>query len=239
MRRVANGPGIPGAPLQWATAGFPSNGKLGRLEIIELFTLAASLNGMNSSASGTGATFTDDETESGRIGIANCRTGTTTTGRAGVISRADTVLFGGGRHRIRWDTKAAHLSDGTDTLTDRLGFLDSISGEPTDGCYFRYTHGTNSGKWEAVTRAAGVETATDTGIAASTNWVCFEIEVNAAGTSVVFYINGSVVATNTTNIPTGGNRTGFGAGVIKSAGTNDREFRLDTMAYSFEPTSPL
>ncbi len=232
-----------GAAISWQpNNSFPTYGTLPRIEQIEHFTIVSDMHGITSSTNGTSATFIDEENDgSGRVGIANCRTGTDTTGRSGVRTSATAIRAGGGRHRFRCDARIITLSDGSDTYTVRVGFLDSISGEPTDGCFFRYTHSVNSGEWQAVTRAAGVETssATDTNVAATTNWTVFEIEINAAATSVAFYINGALVATNTTNIPTGENWFGYGTAIIKSAGNNNREYRLDQMAYSFEPTTPL
>ena len=98
-----------------------------------------------------------------------------------------------------------------------------MSAEPTDGAFFRYTDGVNAGKWQAVTRSNGTETATDTGVAVIADaWKRFEIDVNAAGTSAVFKIDGTTVATNATNIPTGaGRETSFGLAAIKSAGTTN------------------
>jgi hypothetical protein len=46
------------------------------------------------------------------------------------------------------------------------------------------------------------------------------IDVNAAGTSAIFAVDGATVATITTNIPTGsGRELGYGAFALKSAGT--------------------
>lgn len=244
-------PGVTGAPGPTGTAAalayfpsygatFPSYSTVAHIDIVEHFTAVSAMRGLVASVSGADASVADEPNDGGsRVGIGNCRTGTDTTGRAGVISYVNALRFGGGRHRLRWDAIVTVLSTGTDTFTTRIGFIDSAAGEPTNGAYFRYTHSVNGGRWEAVTRAAGVETATNTGITTTAAWAYFEIDVNAAGTSVVFYINGALVATNTTNIPTGGNLTGIGVSHIKSAGTNNREFRLDLTAYSFDPTTPL
>jgi hypothetical protein len=82
---------------------------------------------------------------------------------------------------------------------------------------------------------------TDTGVAATTTGSHrFTIEVNAAGTSVSFYINGSLVATNTTNIPTGSSRTfGINVGVRGTAGTNTaRGIQISYMLYRNDLTTP-
>lgn len=175
------------------------------------------------SYSGTGAVVnTIGITTLNALGIVSLDLGTTTTGRASVSSSATSgVKLGSGRARFASKAAVHVLSSGTETFTTRLGFIDSNSGESTDGCFFRYTDGVNSGEWQAVTRSNGTETATDTNIAVVADaWKLFEIDVNAAGTSVVFKIDGTTVATNTTNIPTGsGRETGYGAMALKSAGT--------------------
>jgi len=159
------------------------------------------------------------------FGINTLGMGTTTTGRASISGfssgQPNTLLLGLGRCRFQAKAAINVLSNGTETFTTRMGLIDSVSGEPTDGCYFRYTHSVNTGKWEAVTRSNGTETATDTGVTVVADaWKRFEVDVNAAGTSVAFKIDGATVATNTTNIPTGAGRyTSYGAAAIKSAGT--------------------
>jgi hypothetical protein len=159
------------------------------------------------------------------LGILSLDLGTTTTGRTAVTANGATtpssLKFGSGRCRFSAKCAIHTLSTGTETYTSRVGFLDSVSTEPTDGAYFRYTDSVNGGEWQAVTRSNGVETATDTNIApVADTWHLMTIDVNAGGTSVVFAIDGSTVATNTTNIPTGsGRETGWGLMAQKSAGT--------------------
>jgi hypothetical protein len=172
------------------------------------------------SASGTGAQLTAlvGLTSGNSSGRAVLTLGTTTTGRAAILTATLTHALGAGAAQFVLKGAMESLSDATDTFVQRLGLMDSVSAEPTNGCYFRYTHSVNSGKWECVTRAAGVETATDSGITAvagtERNW---QIKVNAAGTSVEFYIDGTLKQTHSTNIPTA--RIGFAAAAIRSAGT--------------------
>lgn len=159
------------------------------------------------------------------LGIYSLDLGTTTTGRCALYSSTNNAAINVqlGKGRARFQAKAAihTLSNGTDTYSTRIGFYDGLAAESTDGVFFRYTDSVNSGKWQAVTRSNGTETATDTGVTAvADTWQRFEIDVNAAGTSVVFRIDGATVATNTTNIPTGTGRDfGYGAMSLKSAGT--------------------
>lgn len=172
-------------------------------------------------------------TTENNVGVIGLYTGTTTSGRAGLITHTDGIDFGNNAWVFETRLGLDKASDATDTFTSRFGFMDSVAGEPTDGAYFRYTHGTNSGRWQAVTRSNSTETATDTGITATAlvsgkSFVKFRIEANSAGTSVAFKINGSTVATNNTNIPTGTSRLfGMGYSIIKSAGTNSRPMFVD------------
>ena len=160
------------------------------------------------------------------LGILSLDLGTTNTGRTALTGNGGSspsyLKFGADRSRLAAKAAIHTLSNGTEAFTTIMGFLDSVSGVvPTDGAYFRYTDSVNSGKWQAVTRSNGTETATDTGLTVVADaWKLFEIEVNPAGTSVVFKIDGATVATNTTNIPTGaGRETGYGLASNKSAGT--------------------
>lgn len=224
-----------------ATSGgpFPTFGTIASVHQVEHFLSVTQMQGLAASVSGTSATvINDDSDDENRMGIADFRTGTDATGRAALLSGSSGIRFGGGRHLLRWDLISA-ISDGTDTFVTRVGFLDSPSGDGTDGIYFRYTHSVNSGRWQAVTRSGATETASDTGVAQTIAYFTFEIEVNAAATSVAFFINGTLVATNTANIPSGSNLTGIGASIVKSAGTNLREVKADLMIYTFEPTTLL
>lgn len=180
------------------------------------------VNGASASIIGIGTT--EDHP-----GVAAVRTGTATTGRAALMGSNVGVEFGGGEWHFLSVCQITTAGDVTNNYTVRFGFGDNDAGEPTDGAYFRYNYNVNGGEWEAVTRAGGVETgsATDTNVALDTaNYVKFEIIVNAGATSVDFLINGSTVATNTTNIPTAG--TGILAcSIIKSAGASSRQVHMD------------
>jgi hypothetical protein len=159
---------------------------------------------------------------SGGIGWVQASTGTTATGRASIWSPSTAVLrLGLGAATFGARFRVPTLSTATDTYTLRCGFIDANTLESVDGVLFRYSHGVNGGRFEAVTRSNSTETAVDTGVtvATGTDYVT-HIAVNAAGTSAQFIINGTVVATITTNIPTGsGRETGYGIYGQKSVGT--------------------
>lgn len=114
-----------------------------------------------------------------------------------------------------------NLSDATVSYTAYSGFLNDLTAAPTYGCYFRYTHGTNGGRWESVTHNGGANTEVkDTGVtAAISDMTKFEVRVNAAGTSVDFLIDGAVVTTHTNHIPGAGINLGVGSSFIKISGS--------------------
>lgn len=207
--------------------------------------LGNSAGGWAEVASGTGAqvdvsTFGLDGTENA-AGVVEVNTGTTTTGRCGIGKGTANFLFGNGNAlRCASRNAVSALSDGTDTYTLYIGFIDNGgAGDVTDGAYFRYTHGTNSGELEAVTANNGTRTATDTNVVLGAGTFSnYEIRVNAAGTSITFYINGTLVATNTTNIPTGAGRwTGLGFKIEKSAGSTARLLYMDWYKFLLTRTS--
>lgn len=169
--------------------------------------------------------------EQNAIGVLTLDTGTDTTGYANVRGATAALLrLGGGEVRLRCRFRVEDLSDGTNTYTVRAGLGDStVAGQPTDGVFVRYTHGTNSGKFECVTRSNGTETATDSGITvAADTWYTVDIAIDETAAEVVFTINGTEVATNSANIPTAaGRETGVQVSILKSAGTTARVLNVD------------
>lgn len=158
-------------------------------------------------------------------GVLRYTLGTSTTGSANMwINTTVPALLG---NSVYWSLeqilKIIALSDGTNTYTLRVGFIDSATAESTDGVFFRYTHSVNSGNWVCVTRNNNTETTSNTSTAAQTStYARFKIIVNPAGNSADFFIDGTKVANITTNIPTGAGRaTSTGFMFLKSAGTTD------------------
>lgn len=176
-----------------------------------------------SAVSGASAGVTQRPSEAGRPGIVRCGTGTTATGRAwvgfGFAGTGSHILTDGStyfgalrRHRA--------LSTGTEEFTEVVGLFDILTAEPTNGVYFKYDRAITGVNWQAVAANAGVYTTTDTGIvaaASTTTMDALEIRVNATGTSVGYYINGTLVATiATANIPASISGTGPGVLVRKT-----------------------
>lgn len=214
---------------------------------IGVSTAFGSLN-WTASSSGTAAAITNvatgvDSTNQA-IGTIQISTGTTATGRSGMSRGNTSVLFGYAYHMSEWRVWVPTLSTGTQTFAYFVGFDDNYNttGDAANGAYFLYdtagTFGAASVNWQICTANASTRTKTTTGTAVSaTGFVKLGIQVNAAGTSVDFFINGTNVGTITTNIPTG---TAFGTGtkIIKSAGTTARTVIVDYFKYMYVFTTP-
>lgn len=182
-------------------------------------------------SSGTGANVTQAGAQAAnRPGVAQLTTGTTTTGRAAIHKGLTAIQLAGGALVLEWAIRIPTLSDGTETFDVWCGLGDEIaSSNQTDGIYFRYDHDT-SANWLAVVAKAGSRTSTDTTVAVAANtWVKLRIEVNASATEALFYVDGSLVRTETgSNIPnTASNLCGVILAMLKSAGTTARTVQAD------------
>lgn len=197
-------------------------------------------NDLQATNSGTG-TGTNSQTTSGsdRIGLVRSTTGTTATGRAAVATAAAAVRLGGGAWVYETSFNITTTSNATERYALPIGFFDTYTAvNQVDGVYMLYDEGgastgsTASGNWQCVTVSNSTRTFTTTSTAvAQGTWVTIRIEINAAANSVVFKVNGTTVATHTTNIPTGaGRETGFGWLLMKSVGTTARTVDFDYLS---------
>jgi len=184
-----------------------------------------------SSGTGAGTTANSANSDATHPGTLSSSTGSTGTGRsAACYIESSAIQFGTYAWSASGCFKIPTLSDGTETFSVMIGFNDSFTGTTyTDCACFRYQHSANSGKFECLTRSNSTGSPTDSGVtAAADTWYSYEIRVNAAGTSVEFYLNGSLVQTHSSDIPTGSSRVlGFGHNIVKSAGLTARKLITD------------
>ena len=214
--------------------GAPGTEEMGKIPIGKMLPGPArfyAFNDMVSSTSGPEFVFQQSGTGAGvaaRTGLADggigwvdFNLGTVATNRVACSVAQNTILLGQGRAGFACRISQRVLSDATNSYSERFGFIDSVTGESTDGAFFRYTHSVNGGRFQAVTRSNSVETAVDTGITvAGVTSYKLEVVVNAGGSSAEFFVNGASVATITTNIPTAaGRETGCGLMLLRSVGT--------------------
>jgi hypothetical protein len=155
------------------------------------------------------------------VGAIRGALGTVATNRISIASLSlASFSLGNGPARYGSRLRMASVSDATNTWSLRNGFIDSVSSESVDGVFFRYTDSVNGGRFQAVSRANNIETASDTGIlAALATTYKMEIDINADATVAVFRVNGAVVSTITTNIPKGaGRELGYGLLAMRTVG---------------------
>jgi hypothetical protein len=164
-------------------------------------------------------------------GLLRLETGTDTTGRASINSGTSALLFGTGTDTFECNYVTGVASDGTDTYTIRIGFLDTITGDSVDGAYFLYDS-TVSANWITKTCSNSSCTTTTSSSAVGIN-AYRRMKIVATSTSVLFYNNGTLIRTETSTIPSTSSRVfGFGAVMIKSAGTTNRILSLDWCHYT-------
>lgn len=212
-------------------------------DFINTVTTSSPGNDVQATNSGTGAATSTQATDgSGRVGLVRSTTGTTATGRTAVATGGSVVRTGGGT----WVYENSLNITTTSTVTERfqlaIGFIDTYTAaNQVDGIYFLYDEGgvstssTASGNWQTVTVSNSTRTfnqnSQNTTAVTQGTWITLRIEINAAANSVLFKINGTTVATHTTNIPTGaGRETGFGWLLIKSIGTTARTVDFDYLS---------
>jgi hypothetical protein len=123
-------------------------------------------------------------------------------------------------------------------LGNSLPLLGSFA-DHTNGVYFKYRRAT-SVNWICVTADNGSLTSTTTATAVgATAWIKLAAIINAAGTSVGFYINGTLVATHTTNIPIAAGRLITPSlSIRKTVGTTARVMDVDYHTSGIRYTTP-
>lgn len=205
-------------------------------------TSAAGLVPFTNSLTGS-ATTTYTKSVAGRVGIATLARGAVTaTDRArfglGNSGGNTTAISFGGEFGFVCNAavRIPVLSDGTNRFTFHFGFNDLVTGEGTDVLYFKYSDNINSGRWQIISRKAGVTVQTiDTGVTVvAGDWYDLYIEVNKAGDRALFYINGTLVSTITTtaNIPNGtAESTGVFANLLGVLGTGNVEVDIDYLMF--------
>lgn len=168
-----------------------------------------------------------------RFGITSLDVGTQFNGWASISSGGEffplQFLFGAGVYTIEADIYLPNLSTVTETYTARFGFGDVYNGDFVDGAYFEYSDAGATPNWYRCTASNGTRTKISSGVAAiAGEWIRLKAVVNAAGTSVEYFINGVSVGSNTTDIPVGaGRQTGAVLSIFKSAGTTPRVINID------------
>lgn len=180
---------------------------------------------------GTGSSVAQVVADASHFGVIQFSTGTTTTGFAAYGNSTYVVfgenLLGGGVITYQCLINIPTLSDATNEYDIIAGMIDGTSTVHIDGVYFKYDRNT-SANWLRGSMNNSTATESDSGTAVATGWTTLKIVVNAGATSVEYFVNGTSVGSNTTNIPsTAGREVGILWSIEKSAGTTARTMQLD------------
>lgn len=123
-----------------------------------------------------------------------------------IYMSATGMIVGNGLTIVQWliNTPAA-LPTAGENYVSRIGLGDNIGGTTADfvdGVYFELpVSGTTT--WQCKTSQSSTRTTVNSGVTVVANtWYLLEMRITT--TSVQYYINGNLVATINTNIPTGG-----------------------------------
>jgi hypothetical protein len=203
--------------------------------------------------SGTGAgTNTGNPWDINTLGVAQHTTGTGTPPTYAVKERGNTsVVLSGGAYTQKWRIKINTLSTVSEEYRVAIGLNDAVTNTAcVDGVYFEYDRATSGDFWRVITVSNSTNTNSvivldgsagnnTVAVAANTTYG-LQIDVNAAGTSVDFTINGTLAKTLTANIPTGTSRlTGPLSLIAKTVGTTARTVDIDYYYHKFTRTTAV
>jgi len=180
---------------------------------------------------------------SGAQGTQICTTGIIITGGGGTTLgdvNNGMIFIGNGAWSYKTRLYIPTLSTATERYIIFEGFQANASFTNTTNMVgFMYDEGgtyatgvsAGSPNWKCFTISASTRTITTTStIVNAATWTKLRIEINAAGTSVGFYVNDVLVATHTTNIPSSSTTLHPGNFIVKSAGTTARTYARDYFA---------
>lgn len=178
-----------------------------------------------SSGTGAGPTYANHSLSGvNHPSTSSLSTGTDTTG-VGSIRRGQ-VWPTGGVITIESDIFITSLSTAGEEYDLMVGICDDPSSSNCSGYYFKYNRNAST-NWLRCSRLSS-ETCTSTGVAAgNSTWYKLKIVVNALSTSAEYFINGTSVGSNTTNLPDGSFGTQSFILIEKSAGSTARLVHMD------------
>lgn len=139
-----------------------------------------------------------------------------------------------GETEIELYVRLSSLSDATNNYRFDVGLIQYYTGTNTRGAFFRYNHALQSGNWGCVSGHLTTAAVTDSGVAVTTGWTRLTLRYD--GTNLTFYINGTLVATHSSDLPISdlGYNYHIGVGMSRTAGTAARYFYMDYMRYTRE-----
>ncbi|MEN6621500.1 MAG: LamG-like jellyroll fold domain-containing protein [Smithella sp.] len=187
-------------------------------------------------STGAGAAVTGG-TLQGRPGILSLTTGTTSSGGS-IVGQVGASRFIPATTRDMMFEVSINFPVLSTVAQEYIAFFGlndkgtTISStHPTNGAYFYYSRLANGNVWAIRTMNGGVQTETVLANAvAAGSW--YKLRIMVKSDSARFYINGSLVGTITTNIPTA--LIGFSDWISKTAGTTSTVLFADYMMIAEE-----
>ena len=176
-----------------------------------------------------------------QIGLWSLSTGTAATNSIGIRTSTNMLSgFAQGPWIFEANVSFPVLSTSAQRYQFRIGFIDQTTIDADDGAYFEYDELSDT-HWRINTANNSVRTKTNTTVTVTAaQYYTLRIEVNAAGTSISYFIDGTQVSGSpiTTNIPAAGRSFGLGLALIKSVGTTAVVARVDWMLADCDLTTP-
>jgi len=210
-----------------------------RVRILDDFLESTSLGSFTTDSTGTGATVSNATvTDINVHGMWEMQTGTTSAGVAGIkLGNVSSFVLGQGLTIWEGKLRLPVLSTVGDEYFLRIGLSDSDSGQGTDLVQFEYDRLTST-SWRARCRQNGTSSTTTTSGTVDTLWNRLKFQVNAAGTSVDFFLNGTNIGTISANIPNvTGRELTVACSINKSAGTTNRVCDIDYITMDVDLTT--
>lgn len=227
-----------GSAVTDPTTGIPSDGIFDDLQNYQ-FSAATGPLGLAWFVNGTAAQAKLDPTSTilNRVGLVQFQTGTTLTANATVCSSLTDIQLGGATVTFGCACKMEAVPGGTENFLVKAGLINTFPGAQ-NGVYFTADRTLSTTNWQAVTVQGSTSTVADTGIALDTNFHNFRLVVNG-NTNAQFYIDGVLVATNSTNLPvSNGQAVGIVFSIQKVGGTASQNVDLDWVYYKYVMGSP-
>lgn len=184
-----------------------------------------------------------------RPGILVLQTGSTATGRCTIYNHStmSMLMLGGGEFVTEFEVRHPTLYSSGEQYLTQFGLLSSISIDQNNAVYVVYDEGgqtspgPGSANYKFITAAGNVRTVTTTTVpvvaGTTSEFQRLRIEVTAAADTARLYINGTLAATHTTNIPTNAAMTLMGNIMKYGTGTTSRTVQFDYINWRYKFTT--
>ena len=187
--------------------------------------------GWASSVSGLSAAISGFVISNNNPGVVRINKGSDSNGRAAIYLDETFIFFGGGEVVYETLVQIPSPPDGSNSYVARIGFGDTPAADQVDGVYFECSQADTH--WIIKTANNSVRTAVTTTALVIAGMNKLRIEINAAGTSVEYFLGGVSIGTISTNIPTTSARsTGLIYQIISTVGSATRSILPDYMKVS-------